>query len=262
LNFFLTSTVKNAAVAAGVSLFRTTNGWPVGTRANVFADQTCPSIPGSGCRGGDNIFLGTNLKGVANANFKTVVIHELGHRAQSGLYGVPLGNLPVDGTDPSCTCAHVTSSNKLHCLQSRHDISTPQAEGWGQFFAATTLNIGTQNNCTFAYYKEFRNDNTTVTLPPMAKNCFTQVRWMEGHCNAAGKGTEFDWMNFYWRLLNKDGLFFIDFQTIYLQACGGSCENRAVPWGSLATAVNTRFGVSSPKAIAWNTQGNNFGVDH
>ena len=141
-------------------------------------------------------------------------------------------------------------------------VSAAQAEGWGQFFAATNLNNKSDTNCTLGYYKEFRNDDGSITNPPMAKSCFAQQRWMANHCAASSRGTEWDWMNHYWRVSAKDGYGFTDFQNLYKAACGGtSCSGKDVTWFATSAAAVATFGTNSAKAIAWSTQSNNFGIN-
>jgi hypothetical protein len=213
------------------------------------------------------MWFGVTSSDYSLSNFKTILEHELGHAVQRMLMGQPtVGDVGqeyrIDTTAPSCRCDNVVTSNKLHCLQSRHEVWAAQNEGWGSFFAATNLNTNVDNNCTFAYYKEFRNDDGTVTSPPMAKSCFNQTRWMETHCNSSTRGTEWDWMNFYWRLNNKDGYSFADFTSVYTMACAGSCDGKPVTWPPLNFSAGSVFGVGSAKAVAWTNQGTNFGVAH
>jgi hypothetical protein len=254
--------VTDAAIAAAQTIWRSTSAYPNGTYTDVFTDQDCPGIPGSGCSSSTQIWLGTNLHGLANAGFKVITEHELGHRVQGALVGIPKNDYTIDATQASCRCDHVTSSNQQHCLQGRAMVSAAQVEGWGQFFAATNLNNGSDSNCTLAYYKEFRNDNGTVTNPPMAKSCYAQQRWMANHCASSSRGTEWDWMNHYWRVSNKDGYSFSDFKSLYTAACGGgSCSGKDVSWFATSAAAVAAFGNNSPKANAWSTQSNNYGVN-
>jgi hypothetical protein len=252
--------LTDGAIAAANTIFRSTFAYPNGTRTDIFTDQTCPSTPGSGCASATQIWLGNNASGFPYAGFKVVTQHELGHRVQGALVGEPNNDYTIDATQAACRCDHVTSSNNLHCLQGRAMVSAAQVEGWGQYFAATNLNNGGDSNCTFAYYKEFRNDNGTVTAPPMAKSCFSQVKWMANHCAASNRGTEWDWMNHYWRVANKDGYSFTDFKNLYRTACGGgSCTGVQVTWFATAAAAVATFGQNTPKATAWSSQSNNFG---
>jgi hypothetical protein len=141
-------------------------------------------------------------------------------------------------------------------------ITAAQIEGWGHFLAARSLNNGFENNCTFGYYKEFKNDDLSTTFPPMIKSCFNQVKWMANRCQATNRGTEWDWMNFYWRVANKDGISFSDFNSLYRSACGGQkCNNNVVTFPQTTAAANAVFGNGSAKALAWSIQSSNFGVD-
>jgi len=114
---------------------------------------------------------------------------------------------------------------------------------------------------TLTYYKEFRNDNGTITAPPVAKSCFDQVRWTKNHCSYGNRGSEWDWMNFYWRLDNKDSYTFLDFTNVYQTACAGSCTGVDVRWSALQAAAAAKFGAGSSKAAAWLNQGQNFRVN-
>lgn len=258
------SALSDASAAAGNTIFRATFHYAPGTQTNLYVAQTCPSQPGSGCASGSSIWLGNNNSGLAVAFYKTVTTHELGHRSMRSLFGVPNNNYAIDATQASCRCDHVTSSNNLHCLQGRSVVTAAQVEGWGQYFAAKTFNDASQSNCTFAYYKEFREDNGAVVAPPMAKSCFNQVRWLNNHCSTLDRGTEFDWMNFYWRLDAKDGWLPGDFAAVYQRACGNAfcTSSNIVPWSTLASFVNAQFGPNAAKAVAFSTQGSNFGVNH
>lgn len=96
----------------------------------------------------------------------------------------------------------------------------------------------------------------------MAKSCFAQQKWMSNHCAASTRGTEWDWMNHYRRVANKDGYSFTDFKNLYTAACGNSsCSNKQVTWFATSAAAVAVFGNNSVKANAWATQSNNFGVN-
>jgi hypothetical protein len=85
---------------------------------------------------------------------------------------------------------------------------------------------------------------------------------MENHCNGAGRGTEFDWMGFYWWQLEKGTYTFGNFASLYANTCAGSCASETVSWASTQAAANAVFGATSTKALNWNTNGVNYGVNH
>lgn len=256
--------VWNAAVSVANAIYRATPGFSPGMRTLITTDQSCPSFPNSACTTADGtrIFLGTGGSSVAKARFKTIVHHELGHAVQSFLSGHMQNSSTIDATQAVCRCDHVTSSNQAHCLQSRSTITAAQIEGWGHFLAARSLNNGFENNCTFGYYKEFKNDDLSTSFPPMIRSCFNQVKWMANRCQGSNRGTEWDWMDFYWRVANKDGIGFGDFNSLYRSACGGQmCNNNVVTFSQTNNAASAVFGNGSAKAIAWSTQSANFGVN-
>jgi hypothetical protein len=259
--------LTNAAVAAANTLYRASFAYTNGARIDVFTDMNPPGVDNVGSAGtdpsGSPVWLGVNNYSTPFASFKVVVGHELGHSVQAGLFGTFVHDYANDSSTPACRCDFVHASGNSHCLQSRQKLPAAQEEGWGHSFAATSLNVGSQTDCTFVYYKEFKEDALPdATLPPLSKSCYNQARWMEHHCTTFLKGTEWDWMNFYWRLTNKDSYSFANFKSVYLQACGGSCSGGGPLWNTLKSAANTVFGAGSTKANAWINQGDAFGVDY
>jgi len=230
------------------------------------------------------VWLGNDTAGNSKAYKKFNFLHELGHAVQDGLYGLWSGVYNDVVGIPGCQCGHVTTSNQLHCLQSREHIRDAQVEGLAHFIASDVLNSGTQSNCTFAYYKEFLEDGAPVgspTPPPVAKSCFTQVRWLDAlhpdsngvpaSCVAANRGVEWDWMNFYWSLRNKGGssssYSYAQLASVYRQACGGVACTNGTPASSLnfsnvQAAANAVFGPTNARATFWSTNATNFGVNH
>ncbi len=263
LDGFGADTVSSAAIAAANTLYRSTTGWPSGTTSNVYVNQNCPGSTG-GCASGNNVWLGQDNFGVYLGWFKFVTSHELGHVVMRALFGMPANSYDNDAPSDLCQCKHVLSANQLHCLQSRHHVASAQVEGWAQFFGSTNLNVGSQSDCTFVYYKEFKMGNGVVQPVPNAKACYTPILWMETYCPATTRGVEWDWMNFYWRLDNKDAYAYADFKSVYQQACGGSCSGATttVKWSNTSAAASAVFGANHAKALAWANQGDAFGVNH
>ncbi|MFC1642466.1 hypothetical protein ACFL5O_07240 [Myxococcota bacterium] len=258
-----TDTVLAATISTANTLYRSTSGYANGLRTNIYVHDDCPSIPFSACTIGNTVYLGVNKHYEYKAWYKNLVAHELGHRSMDGLFGLLMADYAIDTFEPLCRCDHVTVSNETHCLQSRHNISTVQREGWAQAFAATNVNNPSHNDCVFAYYKDFLEyAGVPAISPPVPRSCYAMTRWLNAHCSASASGTEHDWMNFYWQLRNKQSYSYGDFKSLYTQACGGSCSFREVTWLTLESAANTVFGSSSPKANALRNQGLNYGVWH
>jgi hypothetical protein len=109
-----------------------------------------------------------------------------------------------------CSCDHINSANRLHCLQSLERAHDAFSEGWGHFIAASVYNPPTQStdgtsladDCTFVYYKEVRDPVGGIAFPPLALDCSGQDQWRDNHCGQAPYvarfGTERDWLQFLW----------------------------------------------------------------
>jgi hypothetical protein len=149
-------------------------------------------------------------------HWKMIVTHEIGHQVQRRGIGERLGDVyqfdsggiqindpPWLATEASlCTCNHVEASNAWHCLQSIERTGAAQAEGFAQFLAARVWNDSTESDCTFAYYKEFKNESATLR-PPVPINCATPYKWRNAYCGmgeSADMGTELDWLGFLYSL--------------------------------------------------------------
>jgi hypothetical protein len=143
----------------------------------------------------------------ADSLIKFVVAHELGHVVQGANFS--FGSYSYDtGDDPfvaACRCDHVQSSNQLHCLQSRETFVAAAIEGFAHFYAAKVWNNPNQSDCKFVYYKEFLSAGLPfVQTPPVPKNCAQPVEWRDHYCTeTAARGTEYDWLTFYWTLHTK-----------------------------------------------------------
>jgi hypothetical protein len=254
--------------------------------------------PTDSCAFGDLTYIGPELVPGSlipgDTVWKNVIAHELGHTAQRRMSGVPLrtyefdeNGLPcssptgeggggVGGGGPvacqpddvtttiHCRCEHVTASNRLDCLQSREIMSAANAEGFGHFMAARIWNDAAQSDCSFNYYKEFREPGGDKQ-PPYKVNCKTAVKWRDNKCFNALRGTEYDWLQFYWNVntvgVNKVPLD--DISEFHTAACGGDCTSTFVDWLSLKAAALGYYAGDplDPQFANWQTMGNTFGVD-
>lgn len=135
-------------------------------------------------------------------------------------------------------------------------------EGWAQFFAMDLYNNDNESDAILAYYKEFLF--FSVMQPPVALNLAKPVRWMEQLCNASGRGTELDWATFYWDLNNEGSnkYSYSDIETVYENACSGTCNGDHISWNDLSTATSNVYGSSSAKAIRLRDTAQAHGVDH
>ena len=268
-NLGLNDAVAATAAVATELIKRTDMGIQQRTY-KVFAEEHCPDIPGSACYspGDDAVFLGRD----GNQNFKAfskyVVAHELGHAIGQHLYGnIDNPYTDTDSAKELCRCDHVPPdiSNNLHCMQSREFVSAAQAEGWGQFFGADLFNDPAQADCIHVYYKTFLPAPGFPVAPPVALSCVHAYIWLESQCTVENnKGTELDWMNFYYEVNNKTANKFSVNQlgNVYKEGCDGMCNDDALTWSNLLTAVSTLHGAGSAKRQHWFNVGNRHGVDH
>jgi hypothetical protein len=244
----------------------------------VFINGNAAPCPGPGCISDD----------LSESYSKTVVAHEIGHVVQAWNGGNPLSSSgymenATEG-DPLVRCDHVTGANGLHCLQSWELSPAAQGEGFAQFFASKVWNNPTQEDCTFAYYKEVlhptciegaadcqqqTNTGNYVNATPVPVSCTNTVRWRNQWAaeltrnsatltNPDGTpvygyiGTEWDWMTFYYNL-NRDAespWSINDLGALYTTACGGWCglnEDDAFDFTRLEAAALSLYGWESPK---------------
>ena len=134
---------------------------------------------------------------------KIVIAHEIAHSLDASGSGTPYNTYYWELTGvPACRCDHVLTANQLHCIQSWEQAGGAFIEGFAQFYAAKVFNEWRHTDCVFAYYKEFRQDNGVVLMPPVAMSCRTNHRWMKNHCDysAQSGGVEMDWMTYFWNV--------------------------------------------------------------
>lgn len=234
---------------------------------------------------GFNAHLST-YQGINDASWKYVIGHEVGHTVQNPLFGLLSSNYGLDTTAPNiCNCSHIPDDpvgdpndyNDDHCLQSREHGGSAQNEGWGHFIALDLMNDDTQSDGFFTYYKEIRCPSVVNTVaipgcptanqivpPPRSVNGRHQHRWMQTRCSTtAYRGTEIDWMNFYFATHSTGGsnqFFFTQFRDTYRGACGGgSCAGVAVTWSQLVASVTALYSIG--RRDHWLNMGTAFGVN-
>lgn len=241
----------------------------------VHADQNC-EINGEavgGCAQGKNLYIGKRPNGaageLANSLWKGVIAHEFGHSQQLvSMIRPPLVATDYTAVDPAeaaCNCSHVASANSFHCLQSLELGHAAEIEGWAQFYAAKAFNDPTENDCTFVYYKEFRDPSGAVLPVPNVHDCRTPKQWWRTHCYYPPEthvgfdlGTELDWMLFYWNV-NTVGPYsssMYDLANIWNDAClGDGCST----WVDLASESVEYYGLTL-EADHFITSGENAGI--
>lgn len=201
-----------------------------------------------------------------DAQWKYVFAHEFGHKVQERAMGAlgtrytGVGSDPGIGVPEKCTCAHVSSSNVLHCLQSLEEPNAAHVEGWAQFFASRVFNDAGRNECVFKYYKDFLSDvrmpgiaesecmpnpnpsgSGIVCRPPIPVSCNAPVRWRNNTCfgpsvteeqGATQFSTEYDFMGFFYSLNTQapQRYSFDDLYSVFRTACAnGVCRRGDLP---------------------------------
>jgi hypothetical protein len=149
------------------------------------------------------------------------------------------------------------------------------------------MNGKNPSQCVFKYYKEFLDvgcrpgvdgqvgcipgatPGTTVNLPPVPVDCLAPGLWRNTQCLGGDpsasliRGTEYDWMNFYYGLtVATDAVGLVDQINIYRNACGGACvfNEDVVTWAGLFEGAQSHFGINDSRAIAFDLLGDMFGV--
>ncbi len=292
----LSSWFEDALTRSMVVMSRTIGGAESGLVAvprgyQVYADEGCPN-GGSACYSGYSrtFFVGPAPDTIHDSMWKFIVSHEFGHNIASFLYG-DVAN-PYDNTDTNrlCNCSDVgkdagfsdayLSALQTHCLNNKQPTGGALVEGWAHFNAARLWNITSEPNCTFVYYKDSVNPDTTVSHPPMARSCYTPatgagVKWMETYCSStsmAGKGVEWDWMNFFvgvYAMGYSDRSTMDDLGDIFRRACGGGiyttprmCAGDTPNFTNLSLSADAKWGSLDPRAARVHAQGTANGINH
>jgi hypothetical protein len=237
----------------------------------------CHQMSGGGCHPGTNeVRTGTtSINGYHGAFWKGMLGHEIGHMVQARAMGSPFADLDLDEpAEPLCRCDHYDTSwgNRHHCMQSREEQGGAQREGFAHAFAARMLNRTEQANAIFPYYKPVKFFATTNTIfPPVNMNLWSGSGtgpWMFNKCPAAGRGVEWDWMIFFYRVASESSINYTTFNdlfNIYKRACtggAGSCSDQQVNWANLLSAAQAYYGGSTtnPKYTRFRDMGVSGGV--
>jgi hypothetical protein len=136
-----------------------------------------------------------------------------------------------------CTCQHVTTTNKEHCLQSREQSSIGIKEGFAYFWAAENWNNKSQSDCIMGFPKEVKMPILGVNWtfsPPYPANCVSPRKWKVAQCpdDSTATATEWDWMNFFWNLYSRNGSYnvsMIDLYDLIHRSCSGYPRGKCYP---------------------------------
>jgi hypothetical protein len=220
------------------------------------------------------VHLGTTvINGTAESHWKFIIAHELGHHIQDVAMGHASSSYSDTAQERLCKCDHYDTSwsNQMHCLQSREITGGAQLEGFAQAFASRVFNQNGETGARFVYYKPFLYSNLVVGYPPLASFPDGYSRWMETNCTSADRGTELDWMQFFYHVSAEYSASFTklsDLFAIYRRACTGTatgmCNDHTVSWTKLLDAAKAHYGGSATNAkyLRFRDAGISSGVDN
>jgi hypothetical protein len=171
---------------------------------------------GSYTPGTKNVCLLSN-EGVNRTAQKFRATHEFGHRQADAAEGPNPHDYAHDNSNDYflCSCRHVDTSppedspNQIprtynsHCLQSKEDIDDAAGEGYAHFWSAAVFNNRSSSSCGFGYYKELKIGPQSVEYPTVEIDCTDHKKHLNSWCGSTSnwrKGTEWDWLTFYWNL--------------------------------------------------------------
>jgi len=274
-----TNVVAAAVLAAAA---RTNQGMTAGTHyvsevhAPSCGDASIPTCP----TGGSVVKIGVNSQlGTPMTRWKFMIAHEFGHVTKNTFVGYYKRDYYWRDAPDTCGCKHVPYEfSDIHCMQSRGDTGSAQSEGFAHAFAARVFNFDSQADGLFTYYKPFKSPysvpNPTLG-PPLGIRMFWDTKFMSNFCSSgsAGKGIEFDWMQFFYKVtalqtpnrVSVQDLFFM-----YRHACANgnwwaTCSaddpNSTVSWSKLLTAAQLLYGATDPRYIRFRDTGVAVGVN-
>ncbi len=221
------------------------------------------SSGGGGYFGDGHICLNDEDNGGAGV-WKHILAHEFGHRVADSANWVAAGDLggydPGDSPPALCDCDHMPGGAG-HCLQSREKIGAAQGEGWAHFIATDAFNDKSDSDGYFLYYNPVRValPSTIVYPPDTVVNALSNITWMQDNCPtwALGRGTEWDWLQFFYVLYAEPTLFNLlsipDIHSVFSQA-----SNRY--WNTLNNKAADVL--SAGKAARFSSLGDSRGVNH
>lgn len=203
----------NIAAAAGYAQARRRGG--LSGETYVLYDQECSS--GGSCSTSSAIYLSDT-----GASHKYIIVHEMGHALSRKANGNQGFSFSYDADTEDCH----TRETRAHEAASKEYQSAAAIEGFAHFYAAVVFNSDSQSGCGFAYYKTVDWDldgtldsaDVSCEAAPMAG--LTSGDWLGNTCGGtvANRGTEYDWLRFWWDLTTDQDVYFTDCVEIFADA--------------------------------------------
>jgi len=259
----------NLAAAAGYAIFEH-NGLVTGETYQLFRSGCNPVTHLSSCTKGSDMYYDPTTGG---DNDKYIIVHELGH----GIGAKKHGSGPDHDYDALLQNCYTSTSNNdgQHEMNSKEYQSSAASEGWAHYYAAITFNDDTDSStCKFKYYKSVDWDldhDGGVSAPvvncqgaPVTGIADTGGDYLGNMCygTLSDRGTEYDWLRFWWDLHTVEGVSFAKTLCIVDDAdwdtwnASGDGSGGAYPSNRLRNGANTE-GVLTE----WDNQDHANGVD-
>lgn len=200
----------NILAAASYAMMRSNGG--VSGQDFDFATMGCKYEPGYGCEYGTpagNCECGGKLY-IGDADLKYVIVHEMGHAVSEAANGWANNDKNYDADYGAC----YTAGNGGHGMNQKEWQSAAVVEGLGHYYAAQAFNNTSGADCVFVQYKTTDWDLVGGAVNPGEQegdpiNCdgspYSGIGagdYVYQMCSPflSNRGTEYDWLRFFWDL--------------------------------------------------------------
>ncbi len=200
------------------------NGGLNSETVRIFASG-CPTGSGSCYRDQDDaLYTGSTRK--------FVIAHEVGHAVAAIRNGTQSTNLSYGAGALVCKSVPPTPTTN-HSMDSKEYQSGAASEGLAHYYAAVAWNLSNQSDCTFRYYKPV-DFNLDAVVDPSNVNCeggpalatppgspppppIDAKDLLGDVCRPtfSNRGTEYDWLRFWWDMDTDQGLSTTDIFDIW-----------------------------------------------
>jgi hypothetical protein len=235
----------NIAAAAGWAIQRR----PINLSGETFNFYTQPCPGGSSnCNSGGNIYI-------VNDKHKYVIVHELGHAVAKAANGGQNARSSYDAPEDNCP------SSSGHSLASKEYQSAAANEGIASYYAAVAFNDPHGADCAYQLHYQIDMDHNKTTANSLTLSCddggtqgIAAGDYLGEFCVAQGesinRGTQYDWIRFFWDLDSKEGLDAADIFTLWTAASPHTwnatgdvwdVDNPAVRLEAAAAGLGQRF---------------------
>lgn len=203
----------NVIAASSYTVFKNTFGL-TGKTFNVYDggdDGTCATVSGTG--GSSLNCFGKIFIAQGHSDQKYVISHEVGHQIMKSVDGDQSSNQDYDASNDGSWCSFTSS----HAMTSIEYQSAAVVEGIAHFVAANTYNSNDEGDCWYRYYKDISWNSGPAIADDWIDcedsshcgtglDCNSTIATRDHYGNECdvstinNKGTEYDWLRFWWDL--------------------------------------------------------------